>query len=153
MSIIKKWKWNWGTGLALVLALFIITMGFTLYRASQHRWNLVTDNYYEHELAYQEIIDGRENASKLAGRARIKWDKQNMYLHLPKGLQGKVAQGEIHWYYLQDQRRDFTDTLQNWNISAQKWPLKKFASGQWTAKVKISVEDTPYYFEPQITLP
>lgn len=153
MSNIRKWKWNWGTGLALVLAVFILTMGFTLYRASQHRWNLVTEDYYEKELHYQEVIDGRENATTLADRARVNWDEQSMHLHLPKGLQGQTAQGEIHWYCLQDQRRDFTESLENWSVSAKKWPLKKFAAGRWTAKVKLTVNGKPYYFEPQTTLP
>ena len=61
----RKWKWNWGTGLAIALGLFVLSMGYTMYLVFQQRFDLVTTNYYEEELAYQETIDRKEQALKL----------------------------------------------------------------------------------------
>jgi len=151
--MMKRWKWNWGTALALVLGVFIITMGFTLYRASQHRWDLVTHDYYEQELAYQQVIDGRTQAAKLAKRATISLQDGRVRLQLPEALAGKEAWVQIQWYCVQDERKDFTETLQDWSVSPLYWPQERMGSGRWQAKVQLRVEGTHYYFDPQISLP
>ena len=59
-------KWNWGTGIAITLVLFIGLMSFMVFKSTQQRFDLVSENYYEEELNYQEVIDQKRNSSNVS---------------------------------------------------------------------------------------
>lgn len=146
-------KFNWGWALAICLGIFTIAMGTTLYRASQHDWDLVTKDYYEAELTYQEVIDGKNNAGQLSAPASVSANAESIRLNLPEELQGKTGEGHLEWYCTQEADNDFTTQLENWEVSNLQWPTSRFKSGRWVAKLTLEVEGTPYYFEPVVYIP
>ena len=68
-----KFKFTWGHGVIIALACFIIficTLIFTV-EFSKNTFDLVTDNYYEEEINYQQEIDATNNASLLKEKPKI----------------------------------------------------------------------------------
>ena len=53
---------NWGKGIILIYALFVAGIGYLVYGATQTNFELVEENYYEKELAFQSQINWTKNA-------------------------------------------------------------------------------------------
>ncbi len=146
-------KINWGTGLVIVLSIFILGMGYTVYRAMGLRQDLVTTDYYQQELAYQSVIDGKRNANNLEGDCKLLVEDQKLLLQFPKGLIGLEAKLELQMYYPTMAEKDFNIDKETWTVTEKlEIPGDKISGGKWIAKVKLKVDETSYYFEPQITL-
>lgn len=144
-------KLNWGTAIAITLFLFAGLMSFMVYKATQQRFDLVSEDYYAEEIAYQQIIDQKSNALSLKGKAHIKLSKKDVVLQLPEDLEGKLKNLDVHMYFEKDARKDF-----NWNkaqVSANEFtiPFTTLSPGKWIAKLHLECEGTQYYFEPEIT--
>ncbi len=64
-------KFNWGTGIVLAFVAFIaFIMYFVILASTNNRANhdLVTEEYYKEELAYQNEIDALTNAKNYASQ-------------------------------------------------------------------------------------
>lgn len=142
---------NWGRGLALTLVAFAFLMGFMVYKAFQQRFDLVSDNYYEQEIAFQEIIDKKENYNQLEAKGSLRIKNEQLVLELPNDLEGLKKGLRVHMYFLTDARKDFeleVSTIDNEIIV----PETKLAKGKWIAKVLIDCQGKGYYLEPEIVL-
>ena len=53
---------NWGWKLAIGSALFMAFIIYFVVQSFNDKTQLVSDNYYEHELKFQEQIDAAKNA-------------------------------------------------------------------------------------------
>ena len=61
----KKFTWGHGVVIALLVFMaFILSMLF-LFPNGQKNSEMVTDNYYEEELKYQDVIDAKKRADNL----------------------------------------------------------------------------------------
>jgi hypothetical protein len=112
----------------------------------------VSENYYEEEIAYQEIIDQKSNAASLAGKAKLKLKEQGIFLQLPEDLTGKPKTISTLMYFELDARKDFSWEKENIALNEFEIPFETFDSGKWIAKVKVKCEGIDYYFEPEIVL-
>src|ERR1041385_3197489 len=56
-------KLNWGFGIAVVYTLFALSMIVFAIKASQQKYDLVSDHYYEDAVNYQQRIDAESNAA------------------------------------------------------------------------------------------
>lgn len=77
-------KFNWGWGIFTALALFVIAMVYTIYLTMQNDYILESDDYYQQELEYDQVI----KASALGGDLfpKTTWEKDslgNVILALP----------------------------------------------------------------------
>jgi hypothetical protein len=149
----KKWKMNWGTGIAITLALFIGAMVYTMYLVTQQRFDLVTTNYYEAELAYQETIDRKENALTLSDESHLRIVDGKIELQFPTQLKGQTANAQILLYCQTDARKDFTLTQKDWTVANVPLSAQKMTTGKWIAKVTLDTPGAKYYFEPSIVIP
>lgn len=74
---------NWGKGIAIVLVLFI---GFIVYLATilmTRNVDLVSDDYYKREIAYEEEISAIKNSRK-QDPIKINVDAANLVIQLPE---------------------------------------------------------------------
>lgn len=53
---------NWGKGIILVYVLFVAGIAYLVYGATHTTFELVEENYYERELAFQSQINWTKNA-------------------------------------------------------------------------------------------
>lgn len=52
---------NWGYRLLILYASFVIMILFLVFKASHTEFDLVSDKYYQEEIAYQQTIDARNS--------------------------------------------------------------------------------------------
>lgn len=146
-------KLNWGTALAAVLGIFILGMGTVTYKALNQRHDLVTTDYYEKELAYQETIDAKKMASDLEEPCRLKLEDGKLMLDLPSALEGTKATLKLEMYSPTHAEKDFTLSKEDWLLADFPIPSDKLSSGKWIGKLNVISAEGEYYFEPEIVLP
>lgn len=110
--------------------------------------HLVTQNYYEEEIKYQEQIDKIANAQKLDYDALAYMaENKTANLVLPEG-----AEGVLHLFRPSDARLDQKFAVKMQGKDALSIDLGHLQSGYWKMKLSWQEGDTEYYLEEQITL-
>ncbi len=86
-------KLNWGFGVFALYTAFVLFMLFMVFKSSQQKVDLVTEDYYQQELAYQEIINFKSNAEQLVNGLTYTLNKNEIELFFPvdhDNISGKV---------------------------------------------------------------
>ena len=110
---------NWGNKLILVFIVFGGMISYMVYRCMQTPVNLVSEQYYTDELAYQTVIDGTRQANALSGKLLlVREPGEAVRLTLPGDMRGKAVEGAIFFYCPSDVSRD------------RRIPLKVDAEGE-----------------------
>ncbi|HQW06333.1 MAG: FixH family protein [Flavobacteriales bacterium] len=142
---------NWGKGLALALIAFAGMMTWFVVMASRNPSPLVTEEYYEKELKFQERIDHTERANALSSPVRIAVTAQDLRLEFPEEFHGKVITGELTLLRPNDPRADQVITVNTTGIfergNMELWPGRYNASLEWT------VDGTRYFTEEKLVVP
>jgi len=103
---------SWGYKIAIFYLSFVVGMLFLVFKANSESFDLVTENYYEAELKYQDVIDQKSNASGLSAPPSITHSVNSVSIQLPKEFAGKTVEGEIYLYRpsnaAKDIRKSFT---------------------------------------------
>lgn len=140
-------KLNWGTVIFIVLAIFILAIiAFYLYITNLDI-NLVEDNYYEKELAYQERIDRTNNTATLPESIKVIIETGVIMIRFPQLDSTMAPAGTIWLYRPSDPKKDFTVPLQLDDSSSQSIITTGLDEGRWIIKLDWEMGGNEYYFE------
>ena len=140
---------DWGKGIVLVFVAFAaIMVSMVTICMKKEDLHLVTQNYYEEEIKYQEHIDKVTNANGLSYEALL-FDKlrKSVSINLPLG-----AKGELHLFRPSDARLDQKLEVDVVNENATVVDLTSLKPGYWLMKLTWSAEGKSYYQEQKITI-
>lgn len=101
-------KFNWGWKIALLYSGFVFFMLFLGYKASNEKVELVSDNYYDEELKYQNHIDKIQLTDSLKAGPQWQVNGSNIAIVFPQSQIGNSISGSVHFYCPADAKRDFT---------------------------------------------
>lgn len=136
-----------------MLGLFVLSMAYTMYLVTQQKYDLVTTDYYEQELAYQETIDRQESAARLSESCALKITDGKLIIDFPPELEGKTARAKVLMYCQTDADKDFSLQEEAWEIKDLILPSEKITTGKWIAKIHLDTDSGKYYFDPSIVIP
>lgn len=140
---------NWGYRIAIFFMAFIAFMLFMLYQCVQQNFDLVTEDYYAQEVAFQEQINQQNNASELAQRPS--WSVSEKYFNL--SFPNTLDKGSINFFRPSDKKLDFRETLEINNNGQQQIDLIKFKRGVYKVQLSWSDQNKDYYIEEQVFIP
>jgi len=147
-----KKKANWGTGIFISYVLFMgITILTAVYFMNQDV-NLVTDDYYQQEIKYQDQIDKIERTNSLPENPVINFDGTGINLLFPASLLNKNVTGKIHFYRPSNPKLDFNIPLDLNNDGTQIISTKKLETGFWRLKMYWTMNGNEYYNEKEIII-
>lgn len=144
---------NWGKKIALVYLSFVAFMGFMVWKCLQQKdINLVSEDYYQKEIAYQNNIDQMNNTNQLSKELTFNYkpDSQQIMLNFPKESIGST--GEINFYRPSDAKKDFAVKLDIANAESQTIPVSTLDKGLWVVKVSWNKDGKGYYKEEKMVL-
>ncbi len=145
-----KIKWNWGTGIVVFITFFILTNIVVIIFAFGEKVDLVTPNYYEKELKYQDEIDAQQKTMQLSENVSVEYQPQVLSLQLPKKFYGKEINGNILLYRPSDSAKDVKIILQPDSTGKQVVSTKQLVKGLWKVQIKWSFENISYSDEKSI---
>jgi hypothetical protein len=146
-------KINWGHKIILVFALFVGLIATLVYKSVHTNFELVTKEYYKDELVYQQVIDGKNNANKLAGITTVTSDQQYVHITLPGEMKNQELKGNIWFYCAANANKDRRFQLTPDASGKQAFNKNDFLTGEYLVKVQWEKNDgQQFYSEQYLTL-
>ncbi|AMQ56365.1 FixH family protein [Algoriphagus sanaruensis] len=140
---------NWGKGILVTIILFVaFIMTLVVISVKQDDIHLVTENYYEKEIKYQEQIEREKSAAQL-NREVLLFDAASkvILLDLPIG-----AKGELQLFRPSDARLDQLLPLEIKDSGKTSISLNQLKPGYWRVKLTWVEDGVEYYEESKITI-
>lgn len=112
--------------------------------------DLVVDDYYAKDLAYQQQYDKLANSKALANDLKIDASKDGIQLLFPAEV-GQVS-GNILLYRADDKTKDVSLKINPNEQNQQLVPTDQLTPGRWTVKVDWQAGGKPFYTEKIVLL-
>lgn len=146
----KKIKFNWGTGILITIIVFmIITLG-TIFTFMNEKVDLVTDNYYEKELKYQQQIDKLTRTHEMRMDVEIQLTNEGIVLTFPDSIIGGQISGNVFLYRPSDSNYDVKLPIQDLKNNQMIITTEKIIKGFWKVKVEWSANNDSFFSEKSI---
>ncbi|GAA3517244.1 FixH family protein [Aquimarina addita] len=145
-------KWNWGTGIVIGMVAFmsfILYFVITMSTNKKYHHDLVTEQYYAKEIAYQTEIDAETKTHDLTEKIIGKRIENGWLLNFPKELEASRIKGTVFLYRPSDQRLDF-DLPIVFSGSNLLIPDKKLVDGRWNITVEWTYNGEDYLYKKSI---
>jgi len=137
---------NWGYKIMMVYALFIAGILMLVFKSSSEKEDLVTKDYYEQELVYQQKIDQSKRAAALSTGIKYEVSKGSVGIKFPDEMKGKDLKVSVLLYCPsdagKDQQKDFTTTE-----GYVSMPIAETARGMYELKIDWEADKATYYAE------
>ena len=145
-------KLNWGHKIMFVFILFVALMFTLVYKCLHTNFELVTKEYYKDELVYQKVIDGTNNANKLATITSVTANDDRIEIVLPGEMKASNVQGKVWFYCASNAGNDRHFDLKPDASGLQRFDKKDFLPGNYLVKVQWEKGGEQFYSEQHLTL-
>ena len=146
-------KINWGIGIVIAIALFmtfILVLVFKMTMNQDYNHDLVVEEYYKKELAFQEEIDAEKNALSLSERIKGKKVDKGWLLTFPKETEGSQIEGSVFLYRPSNKQLDFDFSIELSGLNLLI-PDERLLDGRWNITVEWEYNGKPYLYKESIT--
>ena len=147
-------KINWGTGIVLAFIGFIsFIMYFVINMNTNQKYDhdLVTEDYYEQELEYQNDIDKEKNAKTLYENLSLKKTNDGLVIKFPSDFNEKEIKGKVFLYRPSNKQFDFEVSLTSLSNHNLLIPDKRLLDGRWNIKIDWQYNGELYMYKKEIT--
>ena len=114
--------------------------------------SLVSDNYYEKSLSYQDEIDKQNRTNLLDDQVKINFNGDVINILFPPEYLNKNISGEIYFYRPSNSLLDFKLPLDLNDEGNQLISVKRIAKGFWRIKLNWMMDGNTFYNERAITV-
>ncbi|MEO8862477.1 MAG: FixH family protein [Ginsengibacter sp.] len=142
---------NWGYKILVVYVVFVVGIVFLVVKASSQKMDLVTTDYYDKELKYQEKIDAMNRVTGLSADVQYEIIRNKLSIVFPKDFAGKKIEGEVALYCPSDEDKDIRH-----NFSIKDAPLivsmNANTKGNYELQLTWQADGKSYYFEKKLLI-
>ncbi len=135
-------KINWGNGIVIAFVLFCSFIVAMVWKSFQQDVNLVSENYYQEELAYQNTIDAQNNARLIEDQVSFDYQEGNITIDVPQFQSGK-----LHLYRPDDKDLDVIFPISEVPFTITDQQLQK---GRYIAKITWRDQSRSYHITKDI---
>jgi hypothetical protein len=144
---------SWGIKIAALYIAFAGMIVFLVFRTSRENIDLVTDDYYQQELQYQDRIDQNTAANKLGAQPVVRISDGQVEIIFPDSVVKQGISGQAVFYRPSDASKDLVIELNTDSEGVQAVDLARFITGSYQLKLNWVSDGQPYYFETQLYIP
>lgn len=138
---------NWGWKLTIAMGIFMVGILAVVFYTMTLDVNLVADNYYQQELAYEEQITRLKNTESLEEKPSMEKSADGKLLILTFPNKISPEKGEIVLYRPSDFTKDRRFKLNLDEHNQQGFVSESLMTGLWRAKLTWEASDKSYYQE------
>ena len=142
-------KFNWGTGIALFFTSFVLFIFFMMYKCFQTDFDLVTEDYYAKELAYQNTIDKIKNEKALGESLQVLKSEKGVSLVFPEDHASIGVSGTVQFFRPSDKDLDKTFEFKN-EKTALNFPFSNFKTGAYKVIIDWEANGKSFYKEQML---
>lgn len=142
---------SWGWKITVLYSSFAVLMIGLVIASMRQNFDLVSDEYYKDEIAYQKVIDASKNEAQLEGTLAIHADKSTLVIDFPVDMKGKVLKGEVKFYSPVNAGWDKTFSI-NAPDNTMSIPLLDLQPTSYKIKISYMADGKEYYRESEVNL-
>lgn len=146
-------KINWGAGIVIGMLLFmgfIMFLVITMTTDDKYSHDLVTEEYYERDLYYQNEIDAETNYRELGAQISGKRVEAGWELQFPSVIAEAKVNGRVVLYRPSNQKLDSELPLIMDAEGKMLIPADKLVDGIWKILIFWEQEKVPYLYKETI---
>ncbi|WP_281637714.1 FixH family protein [Flavobacterium marginilacus] len=146
-------KINWGTYIVIAFALFIsFIMYFVLKVQSDSKYDndLVVEEYYKHDVHFQDEMARIQNAHDLKEKPVITLDTKGVTVSFPAVFSPKDIKGTVALYRASNKKFDFQTPLSFTDSASLFIPKDKFVGGEWYINMEWKYQGKSYLTKEKI---
>ena len=140
---------HWPVGIAIIYISFVVILIAFVIFSTFHKVDLVTKDYYEQEIKYQQQINRINRADSLS--APVNWhhdkDQRLVTIQFPKELNAKNIEGKILFFRPSDAKQDKLIALRLSSKNNQVISTQHLIPGLWKLKIFWQVDQKDFYTE------
>lgn len=145
---------RWAVGISVFIGVFVVaTVTLGLFISNQH-YDLVTANYYEKDLEFQNEIEARQRTNALPEAPRLELDRTAKVCNLifPVRPDYAAISGELSMYRISDAAHDLRHAIALDAAGRQYISVSGLRSGQWIFKLRWQEAGLDYFLEERMYL-
>ncbi len=144
---------SWGIRIAILYSAFVVMILFLVFKTMNEKIDLVSPDYYQKELKFQEQIDRQTQSASLSEQPAIEIMENNIAIKFPGSVANENITGTIKFYRPSDSSKDFSTAMQVDSSGIQIVPSEKFITGIYEAQMTWSAGGKNYYNEISLYIP
>lgn len=138
-------KISWGTGIVIAILIFMFITIVTVIFMMNQDVDLVSNDYYEKGVKYQEQIDKEDRSYRLKENLKMERAGDIFEISFPDEYDNLNISGEIFFYRPSDSKKDFKLPL-SLTDGNQIIPLNGIEKGFWRVKLNWKLNDKEDYY-------
>jgi hypothetical protein len=143
---------NWGNRLLLVFVVFALGISTLVYLCMTTPVDLVSNDYYKDELAYQQVIDAVKRTNSLTGSVVLREKGQKISLQLPEEMKHASVDGTVSFYCPSDMARDKRMALAPDGEAHQDIDAGSIEPGRYSVRIRWTSGGVLYFSEQSINI-
>lgn len=144
---------NWGTYIVIAFALFIsFIMYFVVKVQSDSKYDndLVVEEYYKHDVHFQDEMARIQNAHDLKTKPVITVDTKGIIIAFPVNFSPKEIQGTVALYRASNKKFDFQMPLSFTDSVSLFIPKDKLIGGEWYINMEWKYQGKSYLTKEKV---
>ena len=139
----------WPIGLTIVFVVFFLYLIGFITLSQLNKTDLVNEDYYEEEVAYQDQIERIERSKTLSQSIKLNHNtsEQTIELEFPSDFNFGSITGNILFFRPSDAKQDQIHPIRLTTEGKQVIDIKKLSTGLWRVKIFWQAEGEEYYDE------
>jgi nitrogen fixation protein FixH len=143
---------RWAIGLVATFGVFVAGVCVMVVTSVTKDVDLVTDDYYQKGLRYEERIQTVERTRALVEQVAMRVGKDVVELSFPRGFTPAMVRGEITIYRPSDRRLDVALPVRLDSTGQQQILTGGLKRGLWKVQLSWTYRGVDYYNELPVTL-
>lgn len=144
-------KFTWGHGVTIAFILFMVYILSFVYRSFVNEVDLVAEDYYAQEIAYQDRIDDIANAKHLEDDIHVRQTSEGVEIAFPEEELIDAGSGTIQFFRPSDEELDIQVPLQLYE-ARQQLPLQLFHKGRYKVNIAWKSNGEGRYITKEVVL-
>jgi len=112
--------------------------------------DLVSDNYYEKGIKYQDQIDMNKNSAEFSDKIKTELKDSGLLIEYSGDLLKDNFSGEIKFYRSSDAKKDFKVNIETDEKGIQLIPVMNLDKGLWKVQFSFRKDNKNYFLEKSI---
>jgi hypothetical protein len=143
---------SWGTKITILYSGFVLLIVSMVYMAMNQKMDLVSKDYYEQELHFQDKINSAANLSALQEPLNYEIKGDELIIEFPSSFHAQKINGNILFQYVSDAGMDQSFSIVADADGKMHIGIADFKKGVYKMMVNWDAGGKGYYFEAMVKL-
>ncbi|MBH2005613.1 MAG: FixH family protein [Sphingobacteriia bacterium] len=141
---------GWGTRIIIAYVAGVCFILFFVVKSMMLNTEMVEEDYYSKELAYNTYIESVANAGSLAQPIAITDNDGQVEVSIDSVTAGSLSKGQVHFYNPASEKADKKLTLNPSASGRYFFDKSSFVKGKYIVRVSFELNAKPYFTEQVI---